>query len=162
MSRLCPSNDLPVVCSVCLQSPAAHDPKIRYVNFESAYDGPVIRDPERPSNEPGVYIEKVVICEICVREGSKLIGLEDGAKQADRVDAWKTYAESIEDEIAEKDKAIANLSYTVGVLLDSPVKRSVGRPQLVGPDSHEEEIKEMRSKQAKKERVKKAASAANN
>jgi hypothetical protein len=161
MSRLCPDGDLPVVCSVCLQSPAAHNPKIRYVNFESAYDGPVVKDPERPADEPGVYIEKVVICENCVREGAALLGLEDGAKQNDRIEAWKGYAESVESEVADKDKAIANLAYTVGVLLDSPVKRKVGRPQLTGPESHEEQIKEMRSTQAKKERVRKKVSNGN-
>jgi len=157
MSKICPSNDLPVVCSVCLQSPAAHNPKIQYINFESAYDGPVVKDPQRPADEPGVYIEKIVICEICVREGARHLGLSDAEAAAEKTEAWKAYADSLEEEMVAKDRAISNLSHTVGVMLDHPVKRPLGRPHLAGPESHEEQIKKMRSDEAKKAKAKKKA-----
>lgn len=160
MSRLCPNGDLPVVCSACLQSPAAHSPKIQYIDFNAAYDGPVVQDPERPATELGVYIEKIVICENCVREAARHLGMEDAESTKQESAAWRDYAEQLEEDAKAKDRAVSNLSHTVGALLDSPVKRPAGRPVLTGPESHEEEIKELRSKQSKKERVKKATSGA--
>jgi hypothetical protein len=135
-----------------MQPPAAYDPKIRYVDFDAAYDGPVVDSGEE--NVPGVYMEKIVVCELCVKNSAELLGLENVEEVQDQAESWRGYAQHIEEEIAEKDKAIGHLAYTVGVLLDTPVKRPKGRPQLRGPESHEDEIKQMRSQQAKKERAK--------
>jgi hypothetical protein len=157
MSRICSSSDLPVRCSVCLQPPAAHDPKIQYIDFNAAYDGPVVDSGE--PGVPGVYMEKIVICELCVKEGAMHLGLREVSE--DRVEAWKTYAEQVEDEVTEKDKAISHLAYTVGVLLDYGAKRPMGRPQIQGPETHEDEVKALRKKRTAKERLTKASSGAN-
>jgi hypothetical protein len=148
---------LPTVCSVCLQSPAAYNEKPEYVNFESAYDGPVVKDPERAETEAGVYVEKIVVCEHCMKEAAGLLGYTDNADAEKRADAWREYAGQLEDEVEVKDRAICNLEYTVGALIDKPVKRKTGRPQFKGPESHEAEIKEMRSRQSRSEKIKKKA-----
>lgn len=150
--KLCTATDLPTICSICRQPPAAYDPKLTYVNMESAYDGPVVDSGEE--GVPGVYVENIVVCELCVKEAARLLNLTDNAALEKSVEAWKGYADSLESEIAEKDRAISNLGYTVGVMLDTPVKRPAGRPQLAGPDSHEDEIKKMRRSAAAKGKAK--------
>ena len=153
--RLCSATDLPTICSVCRQPPAAYEPKLTYVNAESAYDGPVVKDEANP-HVPGVYVENIVICELCVREMARLLPDSYEAQAVEAHEAWKSYSENLEEEIAEKDRAISDLTYTVGTLIDKPVKRRPGRPQLRGPESHEDTIKELRSranKPKKKETV---------
>ena len=156
MIRIALENDLPVCCSVCRQAPAAHDPKLRYIDFDASYDGPVVDDPATPS-ELGVYIEKIVICEKCVAAAARLIGLVEDGGEGSKVEAWKCYSESLEEDMVAKDRAISNLSHTVGTLLDHPANRPMGRPQFAGPDTHEDQVKKMRSAEAKKSRAKKKA-----
>lgn len=158
--KLAPENDLPVCCSVCLQSPAAFTPKLTYVNCEAGYDGPVVRDPEKDNpeasvldREPGVYIENIVICEICVREMAGLLGLEDVKNLQEHVSALEAHADQKDAEVAEKDRAISDLQYTVGTLIKTPVKRPEGRPQLRGPDDQEEILAELRRRKGKNARV---------
>jgi hypothetical protein len=157
MTRICPDNDLPTICSSCRQSPARESggPKLGYVDFQAQYDGPVVNNPDNPTETP-VYVENIVICENCIREAAALIGMAD----SEAMDEYRVQAEAHMDqqdaEIKEKDRAISNLSHTVGTLLDHPVKRPAGRPQLVGPESHEEQIADLRSKRSRKERVAKA------
>ena len=157
MSSIADENDLPVCCSVCLQSPAAYTPKLKYINFGSAYDGPVVKDPERPETEPGVYIEKIVICELCVREAANHLGLQDVENLKEHVAALEAHCDQKDAEVEEKDRAISDLTHTVGTLIETPVKRPAGRPQLRGPDSHEEIISGLRKRKAKKGRVKLAS-----
>lgn len=159
--KIAPSNDLPTICSVCRQSPAAHNPKITYVNMDSAYDGPVVKEdslgnPIVPEGEPGVYVEAIVICEHCVIESARLLGYDKVDELQDDLAEMDAYIGHLEAEIKEKDKSISDLSHTVGTLIDTPVKRPPGRPVLRGPDSHEDQIKDMRSKEAQKGRLSKA------
>lgn len=139
--RIAPENDLPVICSVCLQSPAAHDPKIRYVNCESGYDGPVVDQGEHVTP---VYVENIVICEHCVAEMGRLIGLDHIESLKDHVANLEAHLDQRDEEVKEKDRAILDLTHTVGVLIEKPVKRPAGRPQFKGPEEHEAVIKEMR------------------
>lgn len=157
MTRICPDNDLPTICSSCRQSPArvSDAPKLTYVDFQTQYDGPVVNNPLNPQETP-VYVENIVFCENCVREAARLLGMEDAEATQQEAQAWRDYAEQLEEADKKKDRAISNLSHTVGTLLDHPVKRPAGRPQLSGPESHEEQIADLRSKQSRKERVQKA------
>lgn len=157
MTRLCPDNDLPTICSSCRQSPARESgrPKLAYIDFQAQYDGPVVPNPHNPSETP-VYVENIVMCENCVRAAGRMLGMED----AEAMDEYRAQAEAHMDqqdaEIKAKDRAISNLSHTVGTILDHPVKRPAGRPQLTGPESHGEQLADMRSKQSRKERMAKA------
>ena len=145
-----------MACSVCLQSPAAHNPKIAYIDFDSAYDGPVVKDPMRAESEYGVYLEKIVMCEKCVREGARILGLVNGKDLVENNAALNAHIDQLQEDIKGKDKAIVAQNHTIATLIDSPVKRPAGRPQMTGPESHKGTIKDMRSKEAKKQRVKKA------
>lgn len=157
MTRICPDNDLPTICSSCRQSPARESdrPKLSYVDFQAQYDGPVVPNPANPTETP-VYVENIVICENCIREAGRLLNMEDAEVMAEYRAQAEAHMDQQDAEIKAKDKAISNLSHTVGTILDYPVKRPAGRPQLVGPYSHQKEIKEMRSKRNRKERVAKA------
>lgn len=149
------NGDLPTICSVCRQSPALYQgAKPEYVNMEAAYDGPVV---DQGEHVPGVYVENIVICEHCVEQAAELIGMERTEVLREHVTAMEAHMDQLEAEVQEKDRAISNLSHTVGTLLDNPVKRPAGRPQLQGPESHEAQIKELRSSRSKAEKAAKAA-----
>jgi hypothetical protein len=152
--KLC-GNDLPVVCSVCLQPPMAFNPRPEFVNFESAFDGPVIDDPNAADNK--VYIDKIVICEDCVKQGARLLGLDNIERYESENAALNEHITELEDALVKKDKAISDLTHTVGTLIDHPVKRPAGRPQLRGPETHEDEIKELRATGKKVSKPKKKA-----
>ena len=63
---------------------------------------------------------------------------------------------SLQKEVDEKDRMVSDLSHTVGALIDNPVKRPAGRPQLRGPATHENQIKALRSHTAKTSKKSKA------
>lgn len=150
-------SDKPVRCSVCLQPPCAFEPQPEYVNFEAAYDGPVVSDPNNlVEGPPNVYIEKIVICDDCIRQAANLLGYEKVAGLQEHVASMEAYVDQLEADAKNKDRTISDLSHTVGSLIDSPVKRPPGRPQFKGPDTHQDEIKEMRSAVSKREKVEKA------
>lgn len=150
-------NDKPVRCSVCLQPPMVSDPQPEYVNFEAAYDGPVVHDPNGPQEgPPTVYMEKIVICDDCIRQAAGLLGFERVDDLRDHAAALEAHVDQLESEITDKDRAISDLTHTVGTLIDRPVKRPPGRPQLQGPETHKDEIREMRSARSKSEKVTKA------
>lgn len=128
-----------------------HD--LEYVNFESAYDGPVIDD---PNSTVKVYLDKVVICESCVAEAARLLGMEYQTDSREHLAAVEAYCEQLEAEVKTKDRAISDLSHTVGTLIEHPVKRPAGKPQLRGPDDKKAEIKELRSNRSRAEKVSKA------
>lgn len=151
--RLC-GNDLPIVCSVCLQPPMAFDPRPEFVDFGSAFDGPVIDDPNAEGNQ--VYIDKIVICEDCVKQGARLLGLDNVERYQQELEALGEAIIELQDEVQAKDRAISDLTHTVGTIIDNPVKRPAGRPQLRGPETHEDKVKQLRSARAKADKAKKA------
>jgi hypothetical protein len=156
--------DNPTVCTVCLQPPMAFDPRPEFVDFESAYDGPVIDDPNAEGAH--VYLDKIIICEHCVKQAARLLGLDNVERHVAEKEALVERTVELEHEIADKDKAISHLTHTVGTLIDHPVKRPAGKPQIVGPESHEDELKSVRASRARGSKVSKgkkkaAASGAN-
>lgn len=64
----------PPQCSVCWQT----RDDIRHVDFETPYEGPVIMEGVTP-----VAIDQIVICESCLKEGCKLVGLVDWAERGE-------------------------------------------------------------------------------
>lgn len=157
--RLCGS-DTPIVCAVCLQPPMAFDPRPEYVDFGSAFDGPVIDDPNAPGEK--VYVDKIVVCEDCVKQAARLLGLDNVERYQQEIEALGEEAIRLQKEAKEKDRAISDLTHTIGTLIDHPVKRPAGRPQLQGPETHEAEIKNLRSSRAKAEKISKARRKATN
>lgn len=157
--KLCGA-DVPVVCAVCLQPPMAFDPRPEYVDFGTAYDGPVIDDPNAPGEK--VYIDKIVVCDDCVRQAARLLGLDNVERYQQELEALGEQVIGLQEQVKDKDRAISDLTHTVGTLIDHPVKRPAGRPQLQGPESHESEIKSLRSSRAKAEKISKARKKATN
>jgi len=131
----------------------AFNPRPEFVDFEAAYDGPVIDDPNADGVK--VYMDKIVVCEHCVKQAAQLLGLDNVQRHVSEKEALVERTVELEHEIADKDKAISHLTYTVGTLIDHPVKRPAGKPQLVGPESHEEELKQLRSSRSKASKVSK-------
>ncbi len=145
---------MPIVCSVCLQPPMAFNPRPEFVDFGSAFDGPVIDDPNAEGNQ--VYIDKIVVCEHCVKRAAGLLHYGDIEKHVAENETLAQEITNLDKEMSKKDKAIADLAHTVGTLIDHPVKRPAGRPQLRGPETHEEAIKNLRSSRARAEKISKA------
>lgn len=151
--KLC-GPDTPIVCAVCLQPPMASDPRPEYVDFGTAYDGPVVSDPNAEGNQ--VYIDKIVVCEHCVKQAARLLGLDHVERYQQELEALGENVVELQQELQTKDRAISDLTHTVGTLIDHPVKRPSGRPQLQGPETHEKEIKELRTTRAKASKISKA------
>jgi hypothetical protein len=146
--------DKPIRCSVCLQPPLVFNPQPEYVDFHVGYDGPVVDNPQVPDSK--VWIENIVICEPCLKEAAGLLGFGNLEQVQVEADSYREYAKNLEDEIADKDGVISDLHHTVATLIDKPIKRPARKPQIKGPESHQDELKEMRSRRAKSEKVKKA------
>lgn len=130
------------------------DHDLEYVDFEAAYDGPVIDDPN--ADHVKVYLDKVVICESCVAEAARLLGMEYQDDAREHTAAIEAYCDQLEAEVKTKDRAISDLTHTVGTLIEHPVKRPAGKPQLRGPDDKKAEIKKLRSNRAMAEKVSKS------
>lgn len=94
-------------------------PGERHVDMEAAYDGPVIAGAD--PNHPSTQIDDLVLCEGCIREAARLVGLADWAElqeqiatltaRNDQVEAalleQTAYAQKLEDAIAAKPKPVA-------------------------------------------------------
>lgn len=61
----------PAACAACY----GQYPEMLHVDFEAAYDGPVIEGSQR------VYIDDLVLCEGCVREAARLVGMVEETKR---------------------------------------------------------------------------------
>jgi hypothetical protein len=73
----------PPHCSACFQAKPAE----RHVDFSASTDGPVI--PEQFTGAVGVVghvIDEIIICETCLAEAARLVGLEDAAKLRGQLD----------------------------------------------------------------------------
>jgi hypothetical protein len=132
----------------------AFDPRPEFVDFGSAFDGPVIDDPNAP--EEKVYVDKIVVCEDCVSQASRLLGFDKVERYQNELEALGEHVLSLEKQVKAKDRAISDLTHTVGTLIDHPVKRPAGKPQLQGPETHQDEVKKLRSSRAKAEKISKA------
>jgi hypothetical protein len=111
----------PPYCASCFQQEA-----VRYVDFEAAYDGPVI--PGSPANIP---IDDLVICEKCLGTAFNLL---DPQSKDETIAELVEMVEQQQDEIAAKDKAIQGSRATINELVDHPVAMFPGKPRLEGLD----------------------------
>jgi hypothetical protein len=148
----------PVVCSVCLQPPMVRDNELVYVDFEVFYDGPVVtRYGERAESGQTVAhpVDDLIICEECLRAGAALIGLADSEKTDAVIDDMRAEIDALKKEISAKDKAVADLEFSMGVAIDYPVKRPARPPRVMGPKSHDDEVKRLRSTKRKADKISK-------
>lgn len=139
----------PVACSACLQPAMVRDPRPRYVDFEASYEGPVITsggEDARSESYVPVPVDDLILCEDCLAAGAKLIGMEDGGVPDSQREEYEARIHELELEVREKDRAIGDLTYSIGVFIDHPVKRANRPPKIVGPESHSKDVKTQRSR----------------
>lgn len=108
----------PAYCVSCYQQ----DP-IRYVDFEAAYDGPLI------PGSPRVSVDDLIICENCLAYAFALLDPQ-GLKQTitELEDVVLLQADALD----AKDKTIIGAKATIEELVDHPVAKFPGKPRLVG------------------------------
>jgi hypothetical protein len=117
MTRLAESR--PPYCASCFTAPEG-----RCVDFEAAYDGPVV-----PGTPEPVPVDDLIVCESCLAEAFALL---------DPQNLQETIAELVEivnaqqAEIKAKDKAIRGFNFTTSELIEHPVAPIPGKPRLEG------------------------------
>lgn len=119
MTRLAPTP--PAYCAACFN---ACGPQVRHVDFEAAYDGPVI-----PGTPEPVPVDDLVICEGCLAEAFNLLDPQHMRQTLVELEAI------VEDLIADneaKDKIIQGAKATISELVEHPVKAFPGKPKLIG------------------------------
>lgn len=117
MTRL--ADKRPPYCSGCFGHPEG-----RYVDFEAAYDGPVV--PGAPANQP---VDDLILCEGCLKEAFRILDPEEQRKS---IEALQAHIAILEEDVAAKDKIIAGAEKTMGLLVEHPIKRPAGKAPLVG------------------------------
>jgi hypothetical protein len=111
----------PPYCASCFQQP---DPEKRCVDFEAAYDGPVI-----PGTPEPVPVDDLIICESCLLEAFILL---DPQNQRESIEELKQVILDQQKELDGKDRAIQGFRSTTNELAEFPVKTFPGKPKLEG------------------------------
>lgn len=93
--------EMPMFCASC----GSQDPKARYVDFDAAWDGPVVN----PEDGIKMQIDDLVVCENCLKEASALVGLVDPDQTAE------TLARAQQDLIAKEEKIAELQRYIDGL-----------------------------------------------
>lgn len=105
------------------------------MDFEAAYDGPVI-----PGTPEPVPVDDLVICEDCLAEAFAILdpqGLKDTIAELEGEVRYLSGA------LEAKDKAIHGAKATIAELVDHPVVKTPGKPKLIGVSP---EVREMITK----------------
>lgn len=111
----------PAYCASCYQQ----DP-VRYVDFEAAYDGPVI--PGAPAH---IAIDDLILCENCLNQAFALL---DPQGKDETIAELVQIVKDQQAEIAAKDKMLTGATATIEELVDHPITKPPGKPVLVGVD----------------------------
>jgi|DEB0MinimDraft_3_1074331.scaffolds.fasta_scaffold05315_3 hypothetical protein len=121
------AESVPAFCSACY----GQEPDAIYVDFESAWDGPIIDD----ANGMKISIDDLVICERCLLAAANLKGLDATKDLREENLELGVLVEKLEEKIKEKDMMINDLSHTVSTLIKNPVERKKGRPKTIVPET---------------------------
>lgn len=107
----------PPYCASCFQKPEG-----RVVDFEAAYDGPVV--PGSPAHVP---VDDLVVCESCLAEAFDLL---DPQSMRETIEELTQLLLDAEREIVAKDRAIRGSHFTITELIDHPIAKYPGKPKL--------------------------------
>lgn len=118
MTRLAESR--PPYCAACFQHPGG----LRCVDFEAAYDGPVV-----PGTPEPVPVDDLVLCEQCLAEAFAILDPQ-GLKQT--IAELEQVVREQANEIAAKDKAVKAAKFTIQELEPFVVGKIPGKPALIG------------------------------
>lgn len=116
MTRL--ADPKPPYCSSCFNRPEG-----RVVDFEAAYDGPVI-----PGAVP-MPVDDLMICEDCMKEAFAVL---DPQNLKETIAELTLIVTDQQNEIRAKDKAIQGSKATISELVEYPVAPIPGKPKLEG------------------------------
>lgn len=117
MTKLAESR--PPFCASCFQHPDG-----RSVDFEAAYDGPVI-----PGTPEPVPVDDLILCEECLAEAFALL---DPQNMRETIAELTQLLLDAQAEIKAKDKAIRGFNFTTSELIEHPVAKVPGKPKLEG------------------------------
>lgn len=109
----------PAYCASCYQQES-----VRYVDFEAAYDGPVI--PGAPAH---IAIDDLVLCENCLNTAFSIL---DPQGKDETIAELAQIVKDQQREIAAKDKMLTGATATIEELVDHPIAKPPGKPALVG------------------------------
>ncbi len=112
------ADSTPPYCASCYGRPDG-----RYIDFEAAYDGPVI------PGAPHTTVDDLILCEGCLKEAFAIL---DPEEQRERIAELEGQLQEKESEIAAKDRIIKGAESTISELVDHPIKPPAGKPPLVG------------------------------
>lgn len=106
------ASPLPAYCSACFNS----SPKLRYVDFDAAWDGPVVIDPATSTAviwPAGVAScnDDLYLCESCVAQATEILALKPELNDRQRREIrrlqlenehWREYASELERTLQER------------------------------------------------------------
>lgn len=112
----------PPYCASCFQKPEQ-----ACVDFEAAYDGPVV-----PGTPEPVPVDDLILCEGCLEEAFALL---DPQNLRETINELTNEVLDLMEETSAKDKVIQGFRSTTNELIEFPVKTFPGKPKLEGvPD----------------------------
>lgn len=114
----------PPRCSVCFEQ----KPKEVHVDFNVAFDGPVI------PGQPLVSIDDLIVCKSCLKQAAKLIGMSDKQELENKYELLSEAIKDYEVELEQKDGVIGDLVHTLEVVVSKGVKRLPRRPKIEAID----------------------------
>lgn len=109
----------PPYCASCFQKPEG-----RCVDFEAAYDGPVV-----PGTPEPIPVDDLVLCESCLEEAFALL---DPKGLRETIEELSQLLVDSQAEVDAKDKAIQGFRASTNELIDHPVASFPGKPKLEG------------------------------
>lgn len=127
----------PPHCAGCYQT----GPDKRYIDFEAAYDGPVI--PGSPGPQP---VDDLILCEECLQAAFAILDPDGVQVENDRL---LDVIDNLEKQDEAKDRMITRLEATLHELVNKPVKRRASASVYAGVPQDVRDALNKRRKQRK-------------
>lgn len=127
--------EMPMFCASC----GSQDPEARYVDFDAAWDGPVVN----PEDGIKMQIDDLVVCENCLKEASALVGLVDPDRVAE------TLANAQEDLVAKEQKITELQRYIERLEAAIDAKPGGRQPRQAKADKPKEKVQVAGSRRGK-------------
>lgn len=104
--------------------------KVRYIDFEAFYDGPVI---ENGAYAGGIKVPvtDLIICEQCITRAGKLIGLIDGEDLKEENEELGRLVEEKNNEIHDLHTVVSDQQSTITTLSKGTIQKPSRRPRIV-------------------------------
>jgi len=100
----------PPCCSACYQP---SNPEKRYVDFSAATDGAVTDLTAGVIGAVGHVVDEIVLCETCIAEAAKLVGLEDVGTLREELDAALEANDRLHEQISAQREGVASALETL-------------------------------------------------